>query len=235
MTKALDGRRGRLGMVRGLKHGAGSTATSGSGGIPSLFSVAGTGFRMARAGGKNCRRVAVIAGNRILPRAGRRATTDCRALPEGLARPLLTEVRHPANPTMIDRLDRDLNVQRAALNARAYRQELLASNIANADTPHYKARDLDFKAALSAAEGNREAGGTVALARTQAGHLPGADAGPWSGALRYRTEYQGAVDGNTVNMDVERAAFAENAMQMEALITFVRGRLRDLGTAIQGQ
>lgn len=136
---------------------------------------------------------------------------------------------------MIDRLDRELSFQRTALNARAYRQELLASNIANADTPHYKARDLDFRAALAAAQGAREAGGTVYLARTQAGHLTGAEEGPWAGALRYRTEFQGAVDGNTVNMDVERAAFAENAIQMEALITFVRGRLRDLGSAIQGQ
>lgn len=136
---------------------------------------------------------------------------------------------------MIDRLDRELSFQRTALNARAYRQELLASNIANADTPHYKARDLDFRAALAAARGAREAGGTVSLARTQAGHLTGAEEGPWAGALRYRTEFQGAVDGNTVNMDVERAAFAENAIQMEALITFVRGRLRDLGSAIQGQ
>ncbi|MBL8489965.1 MAG: flagellar basal body rod protein FlgB [Rhodocyclaceae bacterium] len=136
---------------------------------------------------------------------------------------------------MIDRLDSELSLQRTALNARAYRQELLASNIANADTPHYKARDLDFRSALAAAQGARDGNGSVALARTSAGHLPGADDGPWSGALRYRTEFQGAVDGNTVNMDVERAAFAENAMQMEALITFVRGRLRDLGTAIQGQ
>ena len=136
---------------------------------------------------------------------------------------------------MIDRLDSELSFQRTALNARAYRQELLASNIANADTPHYKARDLDFRAALAAARGAREAGGTVSLARTQAGHLTGAEEGPWAGALRYRTEFQGAVDGNTVNMDVERAAFAENAIQMEALITFVRGRLRDLGSAIQGQ
>ena len=136
---------------------------------------------------------------------------------------------------MIDRLDSELSFQRTALNARAYRQELLASNIANADTPHYKARDLDFKAALAAAQGAQAAGGTVALARTQAGHLSGADEGPWAGALRYRAEYQGAVDGNTVNMDVERAAFADNAMQMEALITFVRGSLRDLATAIQAQ
>jgi flagellar basal-body rod protein FlgB len=138
---------------------------------------------------------------------------------------------------MIDRLEQDLSSIRSALGARGYRQELLASNIANADTPHYKARDIDFKAALSTAQGTRSAGSVapVTLARTQAGHLGGGDESPFGGAARYRSEYQGAVDGNTVNMDVERAAFAENALQVEALITFINGRFRTMQTAIQGQ
>ena len=136
---------------------------------------------------------------------------------------------------MIDRIDREIGFQRTALNLRSYRQELLASNIANADTPHYKARDVDFKAALNAAlSGKSEGAGTVA--RTHAGHLPGLnDAGPHGGALRYRSEYQGAVDGNTVNMDIERAAFAENALQTEAMLTFISSRFKNLASAIQGQ
>ncbi|MDP2795678.1 MAG: flagellar basal body rod protein FlgB [Sulfurisoma sp.] len=136
---------------------------------------------------------------------------------------------------MIDRIDREIGFQRTALNLRSYRQEMLASNIANADTPHYKARDIDFKSALNAAlSGKNE--GSVALARTQAGHLPGSDdASPNGAALRYRGEYQGAVDGNTVNMDIERAAFAENALQTEAMLTFISSRFRSLSSAIQGQ
>ena len=138
---------------------------------------------------------------------------------------------------MIDRLEQDLSTIRNALGVRGYRQELLASNIANADTPHYKARDVDFKSALNTALGGR---GTptvesVTLARTQAGHLGSNGDSPFGGAVKYRSEYQGAVDGNTVNMDVERAAFAENALQVEALLTFINHRFRSMTTAIQGQ
>lgn len=140
-------------------------------------------------------------------------------------------------PAVIDRLDQDLSLYRNALSLRGQRQELLASNIANADTPHYKARDLDFKTALGAALGARgaAAGGQLALERTRSGHLA-AEGGAAAGAgVQYRAEYQGAVDGNTVNMDVERAAFAENALQLEALIMFVNKRFEGLQRAIQGQ
>lgn len=135
---------------------------------------------------------------------------------------------------MFDRLETELRPQRAALGIRAYRQELLASNIANADTPHYKARDVDFKTAFAGALAGRVEG-SLNLAQTAAKHLPGADGNPYAGALRYRTEYQSAVDGNTVNMDIERSAFAENALQVEAMLTFINGRFRTLQSAIQGQ
>lgn len=138
---------------------------------------------------------------------------------------------------MIDRLEQDLSFTRNALNLRGYRQELLASNIANADTPHYKARDIDFKSALATALGGATAGAIepVGLARTQPGHLAGGESSPHAALARYRSEYMGAVDGNTVNMDVERAAFAENGLQMEALMTFINGRFRTMSSAIQGQ
>jgi flagellar basal-body rod protein FlgB len=138
---------------------------------------------------------------------------------------------------MTDRIEQDMSFLRTALGARSYRQELIASNIANADTPHFKARDLDFKSALGVAMGSAGASGaaSVELARTHAGHLPGGDGGPYAGSTRYRAEYQGAVDGNTVNMDVERSSFAENALQVETLITFINHRFRTLNTAIQGQ
>lgn len=135
---------------------------------------------------------------------------------------------------MFDRLENELRPQRAALGIRAYRQELLASNIANADTPNYKARDVDFKTAFASALSGRTEGG-LGMARTASRHLPGDDGSPYAGALRYRSEYQSAADGNTVNMDIERAAFAENALHMEAMLTFINGRFRSMQTAIQGQ
>lgn len=182
------------------------------------------------AAGKNCRPLAGSAD-------GLAAQIACGGRVAGVARLLHdddTRITHWPR-IVIDRLEQDLNSFRAALGARSHRQEVLASNIANADTPHYKARDLDFRAALGAALGSRGAAPPVMLARTQPGHLGGAADDPYAGAMRYRAEYQGAVDGNTVNMDVERAAFAENALQVEALLTFISGRFRTLQSAIQGQ
>lgn len=135
---------------------------------------------------------------------------------------------------MIDRIDNELSFHRKVLGLRSHRQELLASNIANADTPHYKARDIDFKSALEGAlSGKGE--GAMSLARTSPRHMDGEGSGPYGASVKYRTEYQGAVDGNTVNMDIERSAFAENALQLEAMLTFINGRFRTLNTAIQGQ
>lgn len=132
---------------------------------------------------------------------------------------------------MINRIDQELSFHQTALNLRAYRQELLASNIANADTPHYKARDIDFKEALAGALGNAQ-GGSLALAQTAAGHMAAAGANRFGAALGYRSEQQSSVDGNTVNMDVERAAFSENAIQMEAMLTFVNGRFKTMANAL---
>ena len=136
---------------------------------------------------------------------------------------------------MLDRIDQQMDALRTAANLRAYRQQLLASNIANADTPNYKARDIDFQAAMDKAVARR--GGDLAMATTSSGHLTGAagDGAPAGARVMYRTEYQSAVDGNTVNMDVERSAFAENAVHLEAMLTFLREKLRGLQTAIQGQ
>lgn len=134
---------------------------------------------------------------------------------------------------MIDRIDDTLGFHQRALSLRAYRQEVLAANIANANTPHYKARDLDFKASLQGAMGGR--GGPLDLVRTAPRHLPADRGAPAGALLQYRTETQSSVDGNTVDMDVERAAFAENAIQYEASLTFINGMLRTLQTALQGQ
>lgn len=135
---------------------------------------------------------------------------------------------------MLDRLDTAFNFTQKALSLRTYRQELIASNIANADTPHYKARDIDFKSTLDKALAGRM-DGALGLARTAGRHLAGVEASPYAGALKYRSEYQSAVDGNTVNMDVERSALAENSVHIEALLTALRIDLKDLQTAITSQ
>ncbi len=134
-------------------------------------------------------------------------------------------------PTPLDRL---LDLPQAALGVRATRQQAIASNIANADTPHYKARDLDFSSALASAMGGK-VGGPVELVRTSSQHLEAKADGLMDQALKYRTETQSSIDGNTVDMDVERSAFAENSVQYEALLTFISGRLRTMQNAIQGQ
>lgn len=130
-------------------------------------------------------------------------------------------------------LERDLLVHQTALNLQAYRQQLLASNIANADTPNYKARDIPFREALAAVVGARRA--NLTLATTDARHLAGKAGQSPEAFVRYRAEWQSAVDGNTVDMDAERAAFAENTAHYEASITFINGLLRTMQTAITGQ
>ena len=134
---------------------------------------------------------------------------------------------------MIDRIDDTLGFHQRALALRAYRQQVLAANIANADTPHYKARDFDFRASLENALGGR--GAALALVRTAPKHLGGGHGAAAGVRLLYRTETQSSVDGNTVDMNVERAAFAENAIRYEAGLVFINGLLRTLQTALQGQ
>lgn len=139
---------------------------------------------------------------------------------------------------MIDKLDAALSFHQAALSIRAQRQELIASNIANADTPNYKARDLDFSAALNAAmSGNSQPTGD--LNKTSEKHLSAdknatASSGGQPGDAKYRTILQGSVDGNTVDMDVERNQFADNAIRYEASLTMINGQIKNLLAAIQG-
>lgn len=134
---------------------------------------------------------------------------------------------------MSSMLDKEIGFHQAALDVRAYRQQLLASNIANADTPHYKARDVDFKAALAGAVNGRLE--HLALSTTSQRHLGPAGGNLLEAFSGYRGELQSSVDGNTVNMDVERSAFAENALHYEASITFINGLLRTMQQAVQGQ
>ncbi len=130
------------------------------------------------------------------------------------------------------KLDTYLGVHATALKLRSQRTELLAANLANADTPGYRARDIDFKAALAAA-GN-PAGG-VHLATTRAGHMRGASGGESSPDLKYRVPLAPSLDGNTVDAQLEQAAFAQNTVRYQATLSFLSSKFRGLMTAITGQ
>jgi flagellar basal-body rod protein FlgB len=116
--------------------------------------------------------------------------------------------------TMIDKLQSALYAQSEALALRAVRQQAIASNIANADTPGYKAVDFDFARALQAAIRN-----------------PGRADAP---KLQPLPATQPSADGNTVEMDAERARFADNAVRYEAALRALNGQIRTLLDAIRG-
>jgi len=132
-------------------------------------------------------------------------------------------------------LDTYLGVHADALKLQSQRMEVLANNLANADTPGYKARDIDFKAALAQAG---SPGASLPLSTTSAGHLGGASAngtGDTSGALKYRVPLAPSLDGNTVDAQLEQAAFADNTVRYHATLSFISARLKNLMTAITGQ
>jgi len=118
-------------------------------------------------------------------------------------------------------LDAYLGVHPDALAIASRRTELLAENLANADTPGFRARDIDFKSALAAAQ------------RRPLSTAGGADISQAS--LKYRVPLAPSLDGNTVDAQLEQAAFAENAVRYQATLTFLNARFRSLMTAITGQ
>lgn len=135
---------------------------------------------------------------------------------------------------MLNRLDDMLSFHTQALRVRDQRQQVLASNIANADTPDYKARDLDFRTTLQGALKGAPAAGGTTLATTMPGHLAGNPGLANDAGLLYRTPAQGSVDGNTVDMDAERAAFADNAVHYEFNLTRLSQQIKGMLAVIQG-
>jgi flagellar basal-body rod protein FlgB len=135
-------------------------------------------------------------------------------------------------------LDAYLGVHAAALKLHERRTALLATNLANADTPGFKARDLDFRSALAAA-GSPSGRHLVATRPGHIGTAASAAAGDGPGSteafLKYRTPLAPSLDGNTVDAQLEQAAFAENAVRYQATLSFLSSRFRSLMTAITGQ
>lgn len=135
---------------------------------------------------------------------------------------------------MFDQLEAALGFHQQALALRQERQKILASNIANADTPGYKARDMDFSRAFEdATRGVMQPG--LKLARTSSQHLAGSGAASAVDGrhLLYRVPEQSSLDGNTVDMDRERSDFADNSVRYQAALTLINSRIQGLKQAMQ--
>jgi len=133
---------------------------------------------------------------------------------------------------MISGIDKEFGFLQNALNLRAHRQQVLASNIANADTPNYKARDIDFAKELQRAQGVQA--GNLNLSATSSGHIQ-ASGGTLNAQALYRATVQPSIDGNTVDMDVERAQFADNAIHYQFLLDRISSKGKTLLSAIRGE
>ena len=127
-------------------------------------------------------------------------------------------------------LDSALGIHVKALAARTQRAELISTNLANADTPNYKARDIDFRATLGKVNSDMPI-----MQITNTNHIAMDVNEPGEGVVYYRTPIQPSLDGNTVDTQIEQTEFARNAVQSQASVTFLSGRIRTLLLAIKGQ
>jgi len=142
----------------------------------------------------------------------------------------------------MDKLDALFDFNATALRVRAQRQEILAANIANADTPNFKARDIDFAASLKKAleanvasaanNASVSSNGQMSLTTTHGKHIPGSSGVVNEADLLYRPLIQGSVDGNSVDGEVERTAFVENAIQYEANILMLNAQIKSMTAAL---
>lgn len=127
--------------------------------------------------------------------------------------------------------DNIFGIHERALLLHGQRIGVLATNLANADTPNFKARDIDFSAVLSQTDG----GAALPMSSTQSLHIAAAGGELSAGELKYRNPYQASLDGNTVEMPVEQAAFSENNVRYQASLTFINARIAEMQFAIAGQ
>ena len=130
-------------------------------------------------------------------------------------------------------LDSIFGVHADALKVRSARAEILASNIANADTPGYKAQDLDFKSAL--AEAKLKSTGGTNLTATNSRHID-VNNGFDGGTIKFRESYQPDTgDGNTVDINIERMAYMENGLEYQTTLEFLNGRINTLRSVLAGE
>lgn len=128
------------------------------------------------------------------------------------------------------RLDNVFGIHEQALKLRSRRAELLASNLANTDTPGFKARDLDFQQALKGVMTQ-----SVHIKQTHQNHISTATSNISPAHMRYRIPSQPSLDGNTVDSHIEKSAFSANAMEYQASLGFLNGKIRGLLRAIRGE
>ena len=123
-----------------------------------------------------------------------------------------------------------------ALTLRSKRTEILASNLANSDTPGYKAKDIDFKAAMSDAMGTRSEfkKESLKMATTNNKHIQMSQ-NSFSTDVMYRNPYHPSLDGNTVDAGIEKTEFTKNAIHYNANLRFITGKFQALTKAIKGQ
>lgn len=137
---------------------------------------------------------------------------------------------------MMDKLDKELHFNREALNLRVQRQKVLANNIANADTPGFKARDIDFAKELQrATKGGAQGSSGLKMATTSERHFKGSLSGMSSSSLKYRIPDQVSLDGNTVDMDRERSQFVDNNVRHEASLKMLSSSISRLKSAMQSE
>lgn len=127
--------------------------------------------------------------------------------------------------------DRALGIHDDAVAVRVKRAEILANNIANSDTPNYKARDLDFQSMLDGAMGAQQ----LQMAQTQSGHNSSVISPDFASEMMYRIPNQASVDGNTVDLQEEMARYTENAVDYQASFHFLNKKFKGLTNAIKGE
>ncbi len=125
--------------------------------------------------------------------------------------------------------DKALGIHLPALHVRARRAELLAGNLANADTPNYQARDIDFRAVLSGVQQFTK----LALNTTNESHIQTVNNGNIAAEVLYRHPNQAAIDGNTVDPEIEKVEFSENAVRYQASLQFLGNKFKGLIEAIK--
>lgn len=128
--------------------------------------------------------------------------------------------------------DKALGIHESALKVRGERASVLANNLANVDTPNFKARDLDFKAALNQAQQGKSSGFAVEV--TQQKHFGGMgfEEDP---TVKYRVPNQPSIDGNTVEDQIEHAEYMKNALALQASFQFLNSKFKGLTSAIRGE
>lgn len=126
-------------------------------------------------------------------------------------------------------LNNALGIHEKALRVRNDRMELLARNIANADTPHFKARELDFKTVMAQMQPSDP------LVNTHQTHFSSADENSDDDGLRYRVPFSASMDGNTVEMSVEQAKYGKAAADYQATVSFLENRVGSIRKALRGE